>query len=180
MISTRASKPSIVTRLGYRLLQRPYPSRSKARFSLLQSGNCFGKKLDYDRSIEDLSQAIRLDPKLADAYFSRCIGYSRKNYHDKAIEDYSQFIRLNPRYASANYSRGNLNIEKNEHDKAVEDDTQASAVTKRGITGCRGTTTATRASRLQTANLLLAPFFEVCFPQSMRLHFHATCRGGHP
>ncbi|MEX1083986.1 MAG: tetratricopeptide repeat protein, partial [Xanthobacteraceae bacterium] len=84
--------------------------------AVIQSGKFTGKKLavafynrgiayyykkEYDRAIEDYSQAIRLDPKYAAAFVNRGIAYERKGQYDRAIENYSQVIRLDPKNAFA-------------------------------------------------------------------------------
>jgi tetratricopeptide (TPR) repeat protein len=59
-----------------------------------------------DRAIEDLDQAIRLNPNYALAFSSRGLAYARKGQPDRAIQDYDQAIRLNPKYADAFSNRG--------------------------------------------------------------------------
>ena len=56
---------------------------------------------DHDKAIADFSEAIRLDPKRADAYYGRGTAYGHKGEYDKAIADYSDAIRLAPPKADA-------------------------------------------------------------------------------
>jgi len=58
-------------------------------------------KGDYDKSMVDFNQAIRLDTNYALAYSFRGGAYLMKNDYDKAIADYNQAIRLNPNYTKA-------------------------------------------------------------------------------
>ena len=64
------------------------------------------RKGDYDKAIADYTEAIRLNPKLAEAYYSRGFAYGKKGDYDKAIADYTEAIRLDPKYAEAYYNRG--------------------------------------------------------------------------
>ena len=62
----------------------------------IPTGAAYGNKGEYDRAISDFTEAIRLDPKLASAYYNRGIAYENKGEHDKAIADYTEAIRLEP------------------------------------------------------------------------------------
>ena len=52
------------------------------------------KKGDYDSAIADFSEAIRLDPKSAEAYYGRGYAYARKGDKAKAEEDFAQAKKL--------------------------------------------------------------------------------------
>jgi tetratricopeptide (TPR) repeat protein len=88
-------------------------------------GAANNEKGQYDTAIEDLSQAIRLDPKYAHAFYNRGNAYDHKGQLDRAIEDYTQAIRLDPKFAVAFRNRGNAYNHEGQHDSAIEDDTQA-------------------------------------------------------
>jgi tetratricopeptide (TPR) repeat protein len=53
-------------------------------------------KGDYARAISDYDDAIRLDPKYADAWYNRCIAYNRTQKYDLALPDCNQAIALGP------------------------------------------------------------------------------------
>jgi tetratricopeptide (TPR) repeat protein/S1-C subfamily serine protease len=57
-------------------------------------------------SIQDFSQAIRLNPKYISAYFLRAITYSQIGKFKESIADDDQVIALNPQFASAYANRG--------------------------------------------------------------------------
>ena len=57
-------------------------------------------------AIADCTEAIRLDPKFADAYNLRGNAYAGKGERLKAIADYTEAIRLNPQYGNAYCNRG--------------------------------------------------------------------------
>src|SRR6266704_3602357 len=51
-------------------------------------GDAYNSKREYDRAIQDLDQAIRLDPNYARAFVSRGDAYRHKREYDRAIQDY--------------------------------------------------------------------------------------------
>ena len=76
---------------------------------------------DFDKAIADFTEAIRLDPKEAVAYYKRGMAYGAKGDHDKAIADYTEAIRLNPKSAEAYINRGVVYAGKGEKAKAEAD-----------------------------------------------------------
>src|SRR5262245_7860083 len=62
---------------------------------------------DTNRAIADHTEAIRRDPKNANAYYNRGNAHSDKGDTDRAIADYTAAIRLDPTHANAHYNRGN-------------------------------------------------------------------------
>jgi tetratricopeptide (TPR) repeat protein len=81
---------------------------------------------DKQGSIDNYSQAIKLNPNYAIAYNNR--GYVRYEMGDKqgAIDDYSQAIKLNPKQPQAYYNRGYVREEMGDYRGATEDYNQAS------------------------------------------------------
>lgn len=51
----------------------------------------------YDAAMKDCNMAIKLDPKLSDAYDRRAFCYTVSDQLDKAIADYTAAIKLNPK-----------------------------------------------------------------------------------
>ena len=83
------------------------------------------RKGDFDSAIADFTEAIRVDPTYADAYYMRGGAYQEKGDFDSAIADFTEAIRLNPKYTEAYIDRGNAYQKKGEHDKAISDLTEA-------------------------------------------------------
>ena len=70
-------------------------------------GVAYREKGDTDRAIADYTEAIRLDPKHAEAHVNRGQAYSLKREGtDRAIADFTEAIRLDPKLAHAYFSRG--------------------------------------------------------------------------
>ena len=88
-------------------------------------GNTYSNKGDFDRAIEDYTEAIQLNPKYDIAFYNRGLAYSNKGDHDRAIKDYSEAIRINPNYDKAFNNRGLIHSRKGAHDRAIEDYTAA-------------------------------------------------------
>ncbi len=80
---------------------------------------------DYDRAIARYSDAIRLKPDYAKAYYKRGEAYAHKGEYDRAISDFDQAIRLNPDDASAYCNRGLAHCSKGDEDRAISDYGQA-------------------------------------------------------
>src|ERR1700721_2940301 len=88
-------------------------------------GNAYFAKAQYDRAIQDLDQAIKLDPDYAAAFCNRGSAYFGKAQYDRAIQDLDQAIKLDPNFALAFNWRGNAYDDKGEHDRAIQDYDQA-------------------------------------------------------
>ena len=88
-------------------------------------GIAWREKGEYDRSIADLNEAIRLQPKFRNAFNSRGITWTEMREYDRAIADYSQAIRLDPKYDEGYHNRGSAWDDKGEFDRAIADYNEA-------------------------------------------------------
>ena len=55
-----------------------------------------GRAGDYDRAVAEFSEAIRLKPDNARAYYNRGQAYRHRGDYGKALTDYGEAIRLKP------------------------------------------------------------------------------------
>ena len=59
-------------------------------------GLAYRDKRDYDRAINDFSQAIRLDGRNAAAFDNRGLAYRMKGDLERALADFDQAVRIDP------------------------------------------------------------------------------------
>jgi tetratricopeptide (TPR) repeat protein len=71
------------------------------------------------KAIAAFDEAIRLNPKDADAYINRGSAHASIGNCDTALADYDEAIRLDPKLVVAYYNRGNVYIVKRDYDKAI-------------------------------------------------------------
>ena len=65
---------------------------------------------DHAGAIADATEAIRLRPEDAEAYFNRGNAYDEKREYAKALSDYNDTIRLSPRYPEAYVNRASVKL----------------------------------------------------------------------
>ena len=94
---------------------RPYVAR----------GNAYLLKGEYDKTIADCTEGIRLNPTNALLYCYRGAVYVVQREFDKAIADCTEAIRIKPDYAEAYFDRGRAYFFKGEYDKAIAQWTEA-------------------------------------------------------
>ncbi len=74
-----------------------------------------------DEKVELYTEAIRLKPDYASAFYNRAIARANKSDLDGALQDYTEAIRLKPDYASAFYNRAIARANKGDLDGALQD-----------------------------------------------------------
>jgi tetratricopeptide (TPR) repeat protein len=105
------------------VIQRP--SGDLQVHALINRANALVLLKDRKGAIGDYTQAIRINPGSATAYYNR--GNTRRELGDLpgAIEDYTEAIRVNPRHAGAYNNRGLLQSKAGDRLGALKDYTQA-------------------------------------------------------
>lgn len=119
------TRPELVLDYCSRAIQSGQLSAANLAIIFQVRGAHYTGKGEYDRAIQDFSEAIRLNPNDARAFYNRGNTYGDMGEHDRAIEDFSQAIRLNPQYAKAFYNRGVTHAYKRAYDRAIQDFAQA-------------------------------------------------------
>ena len=88
-----------------------------------------GKRLfdqnNRDGALQELNEAIKLDPNLAEAYAYRARIYNGKSDYDRALSDANRAIQLNSRLGLGYFARAYAYREKNDIDRAIADYTEA-------------------------------------------------------
>jgi tetratricopeptide (TPR) repeat protein len=59
---------------------------------LINRGRSYNSKGAYDRALQDLDEAIRIDPKMAVAYNNRGLAFTNKGDPDRGIRDFNEAI----------------------------------------------------------------------------------------
>jgi tetratricopeptide (TPR) repeat protein len=76
-------------------------------------------------TIQDLDEAIKLDPADATNYFLRALLHSQSNDQDREVADLSRVIELDPRFIAAYMIRGATYGSKRDYGRAIADFDQA-------------------------------------------------------
>jgi tetratricopeptide (TPR) repeat protein len=79
----------------------------------------------FKKAIDDFDEAIKHNPKNAEAYNRRGNAYRKLKQYEKAIEDHNKAIELNPEYAGAYTNRGIAYRRLEQYEKAIEDHSKA-------------------------------------------------------
>ncbi len=88
-------------------------------------GGVYAAQEEYDRAIQDYTDAVKHDPQYAPAYFNRGFACYHKGEYDRAIQDYTRAIEIDDQDAAVYTNRGNAWYHKGEYDQAIEDYTDA-------------------------------------------------------
>ncbi len=129
----------LATALTLPVFAAPAAAKQKSAREAFGKGESCLEKFDLDSALAAFNEAIRLDPKFADAYCERGVvhGYyacvddinrrsaARKRENERAIADFNEAIRLDPKSAVAFRNRGEINRVKGDLDEAIADFTEA-------------------------------------------------------
>jgi tetratricopeptide (TPR) repeat protein len=77
------------------------------------------KKNRFKKALEELSQAIEINPENPEAYFWRAQTFIRQGQYDNAIADLNVVVNLNPRYSAAYDNLGWLFMRRNQYDESL-------------------------------------------------------------
>ena len=87
----------------------------------IRQGDGYRSSRQYDRAIVEYSEAIRLDPRSAEAYFNRGLAFEAIGSDRNALEDFSAVIRLNRKDATALERRATVHFRMGAYDRAAGD-----------------------------------------------------------
>jgi tetratricopeptide (TPR) repeat protein len=101
-------------------------AEARARYTaLVIQGDTANQAGQLDNAVAAFTEAIRLDPKNATAFYYRGQVYSRMQDSDRAITDFTEAVRLDRNYARAWCARGLAYSDKHDYSRAVADFTEA-------------------------------------------------------
>lgn len=113
------SSPEIAIQACSAVIQSGQFSGRQLAFAMHMRGYAHYLTHEYDRSIADLSEALRLQPDVPEALNTRGLAYAAKNDYDRALADYNEAIRVNPNYISSLTNRGILYNSMRDYDRAI-------------------------------------------------------------
>jgi tetratricopeptide (TPR) repeat protein len=99
-------------------------AKSRA-YGQLEQGKTNAANGDHAAAIAAFDEALRLNPKLAEAYWQRGVAYANKGDQTRAIADYDEAIKLDPSLTGAYHARGYAHSTKGQLDQAIVDFTEA-------------------------------------------------------
>lgn len=106
------------------LLQAEVGRAERAKV-LDERGRYYEDSGQYQRAIQDHTEAIHLDPNNASAYNNRGVSHERLEQYRQAIEDFTEAIRLDPNDANTYDNRGIAYRHLEQYRQAIEDFTEA-------------------------------------------------------
>jgi Tfp pilus assembly protein PilF len=80
---------------------------------------------DYAGAVDAFTQAINMDPSLAEALVGRATAYMYEGNAEAALQDYNQALQMQPNMAEALYNRGVLLAQTGDEQGAIRDLQQA-------------------------------------------------------
>ena len=88
---------------------------------LIRADVAINSHQDYNRALDDMNEAIKLQPRIAGFYINRAfLRYNLDDYYG-AVSDFDYAIQLEPTSATAYYNRALLLSQVRDFDKALED-----------------------------------------------------------
>jgi tetratricopeptide (TPR) repeat protein len=103
------------------IIQSTRESPKNRAIALNNRAWAYSRKDEYGRAIEDFTQAISLDPTLANTFYRRGTAYLETGQYNRAIADFDQAIGLDPQSISAFTNRGNAYALQQQYDRAIAD-----------------------------------------------------------
>jgi tetratricopeptide (TPR) repeat protein len=96
------------------LIDNDKTERADRLKALLARGAAYQRREDVDRAVADYSDALRIDPKLADIFNTRGELYRGRGDRPRALADFSAALKINPQHAAAraNFKALALELEK--------------------------------------------------------------------
>ena len=99
--------------------RQPKSQETRLAKKLVRKGRDHYKANRQKKAIEELSQAIEIEPQNAAAYFWRARAFIRLGQFDNAIADLNEVVDLNPRYSPAYDNLGWLLMRRNKYDESL-------------------------------------------------------------
>ncbi len=119
-----AEKPE-VERIIEEAATQPAPTKEELSAEAYLNHALARDEQDHKGQIADYSEAIRLNPHVAVAYYNRGLSLYQQGDYDGAIVDYNDALRLDPQYAMAYNNRAFVSYHQGNFDNALADSNEA-------------------------------------------------------
>jgi tetratricopeptide (TPR) repeat protein len=86
---------------------------------IVNRGATYAKLGNFEKSLENLNHAERIDPTFANIYLNRSVIYNRSQNYPKALEDVTKYLNIKPFYADMWYEKGRLHYILQQYQEAV-------------------------------------------------------------
>ena len=93
--------------------------------TLVQQGIEKSERGDSSGAITDFTEALKINPNNADAYYNQAVVYSQLGNFELAIANFSQALKLDPNLVQAYVNRGSIYSHLGNNEKAIADLTKA-------------------------------------------------------
>ncbi|MEO8394558.1 MAG: tetratricopeptide repeat protein [Chloroflexota bacterium] len=120
-----SAEKSEVERLIEEAATQPAPTKEELSAEAYLNHALARDEQDHEGQIADYTEAIRLNPHVAAAYYNRGLSLYQTGDYDGAIVDYSDALRIDPQYAMAYNNRAFVNYHRGNFDNAVADSNEA-------------------------------------------------------
>ncbi len=98
--------------------------KSKAEI-LINRGAANGSQQNFQQSIQDITEGLKIDPTNENGYFNRSIAYYTVGQLDNALSDYNEYLKFQPNNANVWYESGMILRAKARNQEAIERLTRA-------------------------------------------------------
>ncbi len=99
--------------------QQPKNQQARQAQKHVRKGYDHYKENRLKKALEELSQAIEINPENPEAYFWRARTFIRQGQYDNAIADLNAVVNLNPSYSAAYDNLGWLFMRRNKYDESL-------------------------------------------------------------
>lgn len=99
--------------------RQPADKSSRQAQKHVRKGYDHYKENRIEKAINELNQAIAIEPQNFEAYFWRARAFMRKGQFENAIGDFNRVVELNPGYSPAYDNLGWLFMRRNEYDQSL-------------------------------------------------------------
>jgi lipoprotein NlpI len=103
------------------VLGGPTPVRAQTADALLKEARAALEKGKTDDALKLSEQAIKLEPKNAQAYLLRGVAYAALQKHPEAVTDFDKVIDLDPKIAAAYQQRGSEHVQLGHITESIKD-----------------------------------------------------------